>query len=298
MSSCLYLHQKTTEVCELIAIQTEKTKVSYTAKDLVALAKQIKQDEKLEKDRQRLEAKNLEDELQVINEKEKLMEVDFFDRIASKCITEALKKQYSCQLLDDDVAVYEDLISRCGFQLNDLGIQNVSQSKEELPDFSGKFEQENIAKNSPWSSLEIYSPQNLRHLSLENQKKTRVVAIEWKSGTSTSRTPKYPGFDPCVLMNIASVGNKSFNNIFESIWQHIKQGKKKISFLIEEYEDGQCTADVISGMYFEKISTSLNEFQIAGVFTCFGYRTTLNNLKISTKDPRNLIRKIELKLVW
>jgi hypothetical protein len=272
--------------------------VPYAAKDLVALAKQIKQDEKLERDKQRLEAKKLANELRVINENEKLMEIDFFDRIASKCITEALNKKYSCQLLDEDLAEYEDFISRCGFRLNDLGLQNVSQSIEDLPDFGGKFEHENVAKNSPWSSLEICTPQNFCHSSLENQNKKRVVAIEWESGTSTSRTPKYPGFDPGVLMNIASVGNKSFNIIFESIWQHIKQGKKKISFLIEEYEDGQCTADVISGMYFEKISTSLNELQIAGVFTCFGYRTTLNNLKISANDPKNLIRKIELKLVW
>ena len=59
--------------------KTEKTKVAYAAKDLVALAKEIKQQAKSERQRQRLEAKTLANELRVSNEKEKLQEVDFFN---------------------------------------------------------------------------------------------------------------------------------------------------------------------------------------------------------------------------
>ena len=272
--------------------------MSYAAKDLVALAKEIKQQEKSERQRQRLEAKTLANELRVSNEKEKLQEVDFFNNVASECIAAALSGNFSCQLLDDIVTTYADLIAGCGFRLVDLGLQTVSHLREELPSSDGTPDREDILKNSPWSSLPTYKPQNARDLSIENQAKLPVVAIDWEFGASAACVPRYPGFDPVVLKSIASVENKSFNCLFDSVKESIQQGKKKMSFFIEEYEDGQCTADVISGFYLDDVSTSLNEFQVAGVFICLGYETLLKNLKITAKDPVNLIRKTELKVVW
>ncbi len=272
--------------------------MSYAAKDLVARAKEIKQQEKLERERQRSEAKTLANELRVSNEKEKLQEVDFFNSVASECITAALSGNLSCQLLDDIVNVYADLISGCGFRLVDLGLQDVSHLREELPSLDERPEWEDIVKNSPWSSIASYKPKNVRDLASANQRRMRVFAIDWEYGRSTACIPRYPGFDPVVLKSIASVENKSFNTIFKSVMEHIQQERKKMSFFIEEYEDGQCTADVISGLYLDDVPTSLNEFQIAGVFTCLGYETLIKNLKITAKDPGNLIRKIELKVVW
>ncbi len=272
--------------------------MSYAAKDLVARAKEIKQQEKLGRQRQRLEAKTLANELRVSNEKEKLQEIDFFNSVTSECITAALSGNLSCQLQDDIVTVYADLISGCGFRLVDLGLQNVSHSREELPSLDETPDWEDVVKNSPWSSIASYKPKNDGDLSFAKQTRMRVVAIDWASGTSTACVPRYPGFNPVVLKSIASVENKSFNTIFESVREHIHQGKKKMSFFIEEYEDGQCTADVISGLFLDDVATSLNEFQVAGVFTCLGYEILIKNLKITAKDPRNLIRKIELKVVW
>ncbi|MBZ1351201.1 hypothetical protein KZZ10_11135 [Alcaligenaceae bacterium LF4-65] len=272
--------------------------MSYAAKDLVARAKEMKQQEKLERERQRSATNTLANELRVSNEKEKLQEVDFFNSVASQCITAALSGNLSCQLLDDVVTVYADLISGCGFRLVALGLQNVSQLREELPSLDERPEWEDIVKNSPWSSIASYKPKNDGDLSFANQTRMRVIAIDWASGTSTACVPRYPGFNPVVLKSIASVENKSFNIIFESVREHIQQGKKKMSFFFEEYEDGQCTADVISGLYLDDVPTSLNEFQVAGVFTCLGYETLIKNLKITAKDPGNLIRKIELKVVW
>lgn len=260
-------------------------KMSFSAKDLLALSKEIKIKEKLEKHKEKLKTIKLANELRISNENKKIEDLIFYETIASKCINAALNKKFSCEFESQELTPYEALILRSGFSLCDQGSFSTQQVIINFPDLINKNNRDVIDKDSPWSSLNELN-------------KIVVISIEWTKSNPKSYSSIYPGFDSNILKNISSVENHNFNTTLELIWKYIQNGKKKISLLIEEYKDGQCTDDKISGVYFNNQMTALDELQIEGIFKCLGYQSVFKELKITNKDPENLIRKIELNISW
>lgn len=259
--------------------------MSFTAKDLLALAKDIKIKEKLEKRKEKLESIKLENELRLTIENKRIKDFIFYENIASKCINSALNKKLSCEFLLRELMPYEKIILGSGFSISNLGSFDAQQMIENFPCLINKNNRDVLIQNSTWSSLDKLN-------------KLDVVSIKWIKNNLNAVTAIYPGFVASVLTTISSTENQNFNNILELIWKNIQTGKKKISLSIEEYKDGQCTADMISGVYFNSQMTSLDELQIEGVFNCLGYQTLIKELKINNKNPENLIRKMELNISW
>jgi hypothetical protein len=258
--------------------------MSFTAKDLLALAKEIKIKEKLEKRKEKLQSIKLENELRLTTENKRIKDFIFYEMIASKCINSALNKKLSCEFLLGELMPYEEIIIDSGFSLSNLGSFDAQTMKDDFP-YSINNNRDVLIKNSTWSSLDKLN-------------KVDVVSIQWIKNNLNGVAAIYPGFVASVLTTISSTENQNFNNILELIWKNIQTGKKKISLSIEEYRDGQCTADMISGVYFNGQMTSLDELQIEGVFNCLGYQTLIKELKINNKNPENLIRKMELNISW
>ena len=268
--------------------------MSYSAEFLV---QQINNKKLAERQKILLEKKLAKDREKAAQEAEALAREhakEFFEIIAEPCLSAAIDQQSSCAFLKQDTDLYETLILSSGFDIKSRGTFSPQQLSKEFPELYSIPEVPAPPVHPAWGS---HGAPNS-----DVGEKMDVTSIEWgnklKFKWRTDIKPLYPFFSVSVLHQIFFDENKFFREIFETINERMLRNQKSLSIKIQEFIDGQCTADVISGWYLNDYPTTLSYDEVVGIFDCLGFKTAARRLTTSSKDPDNLESAIEIKISW